>query len=592
MRSPCPCRSALVALALLVVAHGPAAAQSPPPLFSPASRDARVLTQATRAVRARAVTVRADLFAAAIDPLSAAEAPFVLNLFDDRTFALRRLRIDTSTPGYRTWIGTGGPADEVVAAITLGPSGLSGGVTAHGVAYALTAMADGTIVVGELPAATAPVELPALLVATRDAGPARDYGSVAAAATTARVDVLVLYTPGARTRAGGTAEIQAALANAVAVTNTALQRSAVDAALATVALQEVPYVESSGALTNDLAALAPGGALHDSVEALRAATGADLVAMVVGRPSPSAGCGVAYLGPSPSAIYSVTEEACLFAGQWSFSHELGHNFGADHAPEDPTVSPVSYARGYRDAAVRTLMAYAVPGAPARSLNYSSSVVREPAVTGGPTGNSLQDNARRLAETAAVVAALSAAATPPETPVNVGATVAGATVTVTWTAPTSGGPVQGYVVEAGPAPGSAAYGPFATGSPAVIFPNVLPGRYYTRVRSIGPGGASPPSAELAVDVGPACLVPGPASVSVSVASGVATLHWFAPSGTGVTSYDVGLGSAPGALDLGVFAVGTLTAASVPAPPGRYFVRVRGVNACGPGGPSAELRVVVP
>ena len=34
------------------------------------------------------------------------------------------------------------------------------------------------------------------------------------------------------------------------------------------------------------------------------------------------------------------------------------------------------------------------------------------------------------------------------------------------------------------------------------------------------------------------------------------------------------------------------AAVPAPPGRYVVRVRGVNACGPGAPSAERLVVVP
>ena len=124
---------------------------------------------------------------------------------------------------------------------------------------------------------------------------------------------------------------------------------------------------------------------------------------------------MAYLGPSPAAIASVTEEACLFAGQWSFSHEIGHNFGADHAPGDPVVSAVPYARGYRDSQVRTLMAYSAPGTPARSLNYSSSTVREPALTGAPTGNSLQDNGRRLAETVATVAAYATSGPSPEPP---------------------------------------------------------------------------------------------------------------------------------------------------------------------------------
>ena len=106
MRSRWSCRSALLALALLVAAPGPAAAQSPPPLFSSSPRDARVAAGQPRTVRARAVVVRADLLAAAFDPLSAAAAPFALNLFDDRTFALHRVRIDVSTPGHRTWIAT------------------------------------------------------------------------------------------------------------------------------------------------------------------------------------------------------------------------------------------------------------------------------------------------------------------------------------------------------------------------------------------------------------------------------------------------------------------------------------------------------
>lgn len=591
MRSRWSCPSALVALLLVVTAHAPAAAQSPPSLFHAPSRDGRVSAPQPRTTRARTVSVRADLLAAALDPLTAADAPFALNLFDDRTFALRRVRIDTSTAGHRTWIATSGPDDDVVAALTLGPGGLSGGITAHGVSYALQPLADGTSLIRELTAMDVPPELPAQQLPARHA-PSALRRADAAAADPVRIDVLLLYTPGARTRAGGAIAIEAALANAVAVTNTALQRSAVDAALMTVGLQEVPFIESGGALTDDLMALAPGGALHDGVEALRRSAGADLVAMVVGRASPSAGCGVAYLGPAPGAIYSVTEEACLFAGQWSFAHEIGHNFGADHAPGDPIVSPVPYARGYRDAAVRTLMAYAAPGSPARSLNYSSSLVREPGVSGGPTGNSLQDNARRLAETAATVAALSGAASAPDPPANVTAVVTAGTVTLTWTPPTSGGPVQVYVVEAGPVPGSTAFGPFVTSAPAMVFPNVLPGRYYTRVRSVGSGGTSAPTADVEVDVGATCLVPGPAVVSASVASGVATLQWFAPPGTGETSYEVGLGSASGSLDLGVFAVGSRTAASLPAPPGQYFVRVRGVNGCGPGGPSVALRVVVP
>ncbi len=413
-----------------------------------------------------------------------------------------------------------------------------------------------------------------------------------AAAFPARIDVLVLYTAGARQRAGGTDQIEAELANAVAVTNAAFQRSAVAATLGTVGLREIPYVEAPDGLAGDLGAIGVGGAASAGIEALRAQSGADLVALVVGRPQANSGCGVAYLGPSPSAIFSVTEHACLFAGQWSFSHEIGHNFGADHAPGDPIVSPVPYARGYRSSSIRTLMAYAAFGSPPRFLNYSSSTVREPAVSGLPTGNSLQDNARRMSETAPLVATFSAVPTAPDAPLGLAASVVGTTVTMTWQPPSFGGPVNGFVFEAGPTPGSTLYGPFVVSTPTIVFVDVLPGRYYARVRSLGPGGVSPPGAELAVDVGVVCVVPGPAALAASVAPGVAMLQWFAQPGTGVTSYELGVGTRPDALDVGVVAVGTVTAATVPAPPGQYYVRVRGTNACGPGGPSAALRVVVP
>ncbi len=595
MRSRWSFRStALVVFVAAALTSATSTAQGPAPLFatSASARDTRVSSAGPRPVRARRVTARAHLLTAAMDAAAAPDAPFLLNLFDDVSLALRRVRIDDATPGHRTWIGTSGGGDDVVAALTVGPGGLTGRVVARGIAYAIEAAGAGDAVVQELPAFDAPPELPARIApaTARDAAPRANL-SIAADGP-ARIDVLVLYTPAARVKAGGVASIEASLANAVAVTNTALQRSGVDAALATAALRELPYVESPGGITDDLFALGTGGSMQAMVESMRAAAGADLVALVVGRAMPSAGCGVAYLGPSPSAITSVTEEACLFAGQWSFSHEVGHNFGADHAPGDPVVSPVPYARGYRDSNVRTLMAYSAPGTPARSLNYSSSTVREPALTGVPTGNSLQDNARRLAETAATVAAYVTSGPPPEPPGALTASVLGGTVTLTWTPPATGGPVSSYRLDAGPAPGATAYGPFVTTAPGVAFPNVLPGRYYARVRSLGPGGESAPTADVIVDVTTACAVPGPATIAASVSPGHVVLQWSAPPGNGPTSYDVGIGSAPGLLDLGVFAVGSLTAAAVPAPPGHYVVRARGVNACGPGAPSAELHVMVP
>lgn len=589
MRLPSSYRRAVVlAVAALALAHGAAVAQ-PPPLFAATGRTTTpAMSAPTPVSRARLVTVRRDLLAAAFVSTSAPDAPFALNLFDDVTLLLHRVHVDFTTT-HRTWVGADS-TDEALAALTVGPSGLSGSVLAHGRAYALEPTGAGEVVVRELAPGAPPAELPARQLADRTA--MLWPGGLAAGGPTI-IDVLVLYTPAARLRAGGATAIQASLANAVAVTNAALQRSGVAATIAAVGIEELPYAESAGGLGGDLFDIGSGGAMHGAVSSRRAAVGADLVALVTGRTTPSGGCGVAYLGPSPAAIFSVTEEACLFAGQWSFSHEVGHNLGADHAPDDPVVSPVPYARGYRDPSVRTLMAYPVPGTPPRSLNYSSSIVREPAGTGAATGNSLQDNARRLNETAAIVAGYAVSTAPaPDTPFGLAASVIGATVTITWTPAATGGPVAFYALEAGPAPGVVAYGPFTATTPSLVFPDVDAGRYFVRLRSRGPGGQSAPSGDLQVDVPGHCAVPGPASLSAGVDSRLVTLVWSAPPGDGPSTYEVGLGSATGAFDLGIFAVGPLTGATLPAPPGRYFVRARAVNRCGPGGASPEIAVVVP
>lgn len=585
MRSLSSFRSAVVVAALLSTLAANASAQTVTPLFEPGPAVGAVAPARRGGMRTRTVRPRLDILAAAF---ADRRAPLTLNLFDDVVLELTRLRVDDATTAFRSWIGTSSTDDAVVATLTVGAAGLSGSAMANGVPYALEPTSDGAVVVRELTRVPAGPELPARL-------PDEVYGIAAAAGTApdighSSIDVLVLYTAAARVQQGGDAPVRAALANAMAVTNAAFQRSGVSASLLTADLREVTFGESASGITDDLTALSPGGAHFAAVESLRLSAGADLVALVVGRVSAAAGCGVAYLGPSPAAIYSVTEAACLSPGQWSFTHELGHNFGADHAPGDPIVSPVVYARGFRDAAVRTLMAYPAAGAPARSLNYSSRVVREPAGTGVPTGNDLQDNARLLQETAAAVAAFTASRFLPDAPVGIETSVVADTVVVRWAAAQSGGPVTSYRLWAGIAPGATTFGPFATTERVAVFTGVRPGRYYVRLRSLGPGGISADSAEAIVDV--VCLVPGPGTVVASAAGGAVTLRWSAAAGVGPTRYEVGVGTTPAATEIGVVAVGTLQEATVPAPPGVYYVRVRGVNDCGPGGVSPAVRVVVP
>jgi hypothetical protein len=123
-------------------------------------------------------------------------------------------------------------------------------------------------------------------------------------------------------------------------------------------------------------------------------------------------------------------------------------------------------------------------------------------------------------------------------------------------------------------------------------NVPDGTYFLRARARGSQGAGPLSDETSFAVGSACAVQAPDPPTGLVASvfGVeANLSWNAA--VGATAYLVEAGSAPGAADVGRQAIGNATAFRVTAPPGTYFVRVRGVNACGEGGASNEVTVTL-
>lgn len=763
-----------LAAVLLAGAPQSALAQSArPSLFSEASREPASRLTMDGAARARRLSVRADLLAAALAPGAADDAPFTLNLFPDVTLTLVRERLERGPRGLTTWSGHVRDERDSLATLTWDGRMLTGGVVSNGVAYDLSTGADGVVSVSQRTVAETPVEL-APRAPARFAPERAPLVATAGDAGTAAIDLLVLYTPAAKVRAGGESQMQAQLANAVAVTNTAFQRSGVNAVVTAVGIQELAYVEGTG-LGSDLTAISLGGAMSATVEARRQALGADLVALVTGRASSSGGCGLAWLGPSASAAYSASEQTCLYAGQWSFSHELGHNLGADHAPGDSSPIGASYAHGYRDAGVRTLMAYAVYGSPLRALNYSNPNVTESGVV---TGSSLQDNARRLNETVATVGgyvarvgggpavpaapsglnvavtgtniamswgavtsatsyvvqigrapgdasvyttevttatlsgpippgsyywrviaknasgaspasadgsftvvasapappmqpqglavdvnglnivmswgatasatsyivqigraagdasvyttevtttsiagpipagtyywrviaknAAGAGATsadasfsvgsgpsaPPAAPSGFTASVSGSTVSVSFV-PGAGGNATSYALEAGPTPGSALYGAVMLTQTSAAIPNVPNGTYYLRVRAVGPGGTSAPTADVPVTVGQACQAPGVGTLTSSVIGGTVNLNWTAPtSGTGPFNYTLVVGHAPGGSDYGSFAMGGVLGVSSTPPAGTYYVRLVTANACGTSAPSADVTVVVP
>lgn len=180
---------------------------------------------------------------------------------------------------------------------------------------------------------------------------------------------------------------------------------------------------------------------------------------------------------------------------------------------------------------------------------------------------------------------------PSAPTGLAATVNDATVTITWRAPAEGEAPQGYVLYAGTAPGLSNVGMATTTGTGISVPNVPDGIYYVRVVSVGPGGRSAPTADLAINVH--VTAPGtPVNVIGSTtAGGNVLVTWQpAPQGDAPAGYRVLVGHAPGATNY-VFDVTTPSIGGTAIPAATYYVRIVAVNGAGMSAPSTEVMLVV-
>lgn len=181
---------------------------------------------------------------------------------------------------------------------------------------------------------------------------------------------------------------------------------------------------------------------------------------------------------------------------------------------------------------------------------------------------------------------------PPLPSNLTARVDGGAVELTWNPPL-GATVTGYVVEAGSVPGASDLAAIPTGSTAPQMSAAAPpGRYHVRVRAVLAGGIlTGPSNEIVVIAGCPSAPPAPTALAVTLAGSAVAFAWAPPPGLSV-GYTLEAGSAPGLADLARIALPyRVEAYGASAPVGTYYVRLRSVNSCGTGPPSAELIVNV-
>lgn len=234
-----------------------------------------------------------------------------------------------------------------------------------------------------------------------------------------QIDVLVTYTSLVRQALGGSTQARAFAQQAIASTNTAYQNSDITMRLRLVGTLEVSYNEAAGTLSAAL----PWSRNDPETAATRDIVEADMVSIIIQNASDA--CGIGYLmtnvGPSfAGSAFSAASRSCA-VGNLTFAHELGHNQGAHHNPENAGSTPAyPYAYGhYVDDSFRTVMSYVnqCPNGCARVPYFSNPAI---SFNGFPTGIAEQrDNHRTLNNTALTVSqfrdGLAATLTPTNTP---------------------------------------------------------------------------------------------------------------------------------------------------------------------------------
>jgi hypothetical protein len=237
--------------------------------------------------------------------------------------------------------------------------------------YRIRTLGDGAQVVQEIDDASFPSCATEPHHAVANGGiagdPAGDDGSV--------IDVLVVYTPLARSAMGGTAAIVAEISLSVAYANSAYNASLINTQLNVVHMAEVDYNETGDYADHLYRLTNPADGFMDNVHDLRDEYGADMVSLIV---DDGQYCGIAWVmqNPSPgfaSSAFSVTTWYCA-AANLTFAHELGHNMGCAHDRDNAgSGGAYSYSYGYQHPweLFRTVMAYNCPGGCPRLTAFSN-----------------------------------------------------------------------------------------------------------------------------------------------------------------------------------------------------------------------------
>ena len=328
-----------------------------------------------------------------------AEDRVTLALFDGKEFTAERRQIERRGPDDLTWRGTIRSKVDGDVIITYRNGFYSGLIYSPDAVFEIIPRGDGHLLV-QLDQSKFPECGGGIKGDEGGGAAARPSENIVGVDSSDRIDVMVVYTTATKNFLGGDPQAQVHAQAAIDATNTAYLNSKIRQRVRLVHSQEFVYTES-GSSSTDLSNLRTNA----MIQALRDTHKADLVAEI----SEVTGvCGIGYLmggmGGNQSNGFTVTARSCA-VGNLSFAHELGHNMGSHHNPENGGTPTFPYGFGhYVNGSYRTVMSYVNPctSGCTRVAYFSNPNV---IFNNAPTGvNNVRDNARSIDNTADVITA--------------------------------------------------------------------------------------------------------------------------------------------------------------------------------------------
>jgi Metallo-peptidase family M12B Reprolysin-like len=238
-----------------------------------------------------------------------------------------------------------------------------------------------------------------------------------------KIDILVVYTPKAKSTAGGDNAIQSMINLAIRETNDSYRNSLVSQRINLVEAREVPYSGNESVAFAIEPLTRKSDSVMDEIHLWRDELRADIVVLLTDNENNSS-CGIAhqmrFLSPTHEEFAFAAVPLSCATGQFNFAHELGHIMGADEDwASSGSVLPFRYSHGLTNPDPndpwRTVMAEntacaAVPGTASRPpgcvrLPFWSNPslrrgVRDMGISQGPNQ---ANNSKTLNNTANVVA---------------------------------------------------------------------------------------------------------------------------------------------------------------------------------------------